>query len=165
MWRILQQDRPGDFVIATGVQHSVREFVEAAAAELKLKLSWRGKGANEKGFDAKGRVIVAVDPRYYRPAEVDTPLGNCSSQNSLTSRRILRRPARADEVRATTIEWSRISESLAGPRWPIQIETHFAHELFHILPHILLGGWIAQQVGGVIRADDLDAAVVDNLPT
>jgi len=75
MWRILQHRRPDDFVIATGVQHSVREFVEAAAAELKIKLGWRGTGANEKGYDAKGRVIVAVDPRYYRPAEVDTLLG------------------------------------------------------------------------------------------
>jgi GDPmannose 4,6-dehydratase len=78
MWRILQQKRPDDFVIATGIQHSVREFVEATAAELKLKLSWRGKGANEKGYDAKGRVIVAVDPRYYRPAEVDTLLGQAA---------------------------------------------------------------------------------------
>ena len=78
MWLILQQKQPADFVIATGVQHSVREFVEAAAAELKVKLSWRGKGPNEKGYDAKGRVIVAVDPRYYRPAEVDTLLGNAA---------------------------------------------------------------------------------------
>jgi GDPmannose 4,6-dehydratase len=78
MWRILQQKRPDDFVIATGVQHSVREFVEAAAAELKMKVAWRGKGADEKGYDAKGRVIVAVDPRYYRPAEVDTLLGEAA---------------------------------------------------------------------------------------
>jgi GDPmannose 4,6-dehydratase len=78
MWRILQQKRPDDFVIATGVQHSVREFVEAAAAELKMKIAWRGKGADEKGYDAKGRVIVAVDPRYYRPAEVDTLLGDAA---------------------------------------------------------------------------------------
>ena len=78
MWLILQQKQPADFVIATGVQHSVREFVEAAAVELKVKLSWRGKGVNEKGYDAKGRVIVAVDSRYYRPAEVDTLLGNAA---------------------------------------------------------------------------------------
>ena len=78
MWRILQQKRPSDFVIATGVQHSVRDFVNAAAAELKMKISWRGKGADEKGYDAKGRVIVAVDPRYYRPAEVDTLLGDAA---------------------------------------------------------------------------------------
>lgn len=78
MWRILQQEKPDDYVIATGEQHSVREFVEVAAAELDMKLSWRGKGANEKGYDAKGRVIVAIDPRYYRPAEVDTLLGNAA---------------------------------------------------------------------------------------
>ncbi len=56
----------------------MREFVDAAARELKMKISWRGKGALEKGYDAKGRVIVAVDPRYYRPAEVDTLLGNAA---------------------------------------------------------------------------------------
>jgi GDPmannose 4,6-dehydratase len=78
MWRILQQKKPGDFVIATGVQHSVREFVDAAAAELGMKIGWRGKGAGEKGYDAKGRVVVAVDRRYYRPAEVDTLLGDAA---------------------------------------------------------------------------------------
>jgi len=78
MWRILQQKKPEDFVIATGEQHSVREFVQAAARELKMKISWRGKGAKEKGYDAKGRVIVAIDPRYYRPAEVETLLGNAA---------------------------------------------------------------------------------------
>jgi GDPmannose 4,6-dehydratase len=78
MWRILQQKKPGDFVIATGVQHSVREFVEAAAAELGMKIRWRGKGAAEKGYDARGRAVVAVDPRYYRPAEVDTLLGDAA---------------------------------------------------------------------------------------
>jgi GDPmannose 4,6-dehydratase len=78
MWRILQQKKPDDFVIATGVQHSVRDFVNAVAAELDMKITWRGKGPKEKGYDAKGRVIVAVDPRYYRPAEVDTLLGDAA---------------------------------------------------------------------------------------
>jgi GDPmannose 4,6-dehydratase len=78
MWRILQQKKADDFVIATGVQHSVREFVDAAAAELGMKISWRGNGAQEKGYDAKGRAIVAIDPRYYRPAEVDTLLGDAA---------------------------------------------------------------------------------------
>jgi GDPmannose 4,6-dehydratase len=78
MWRILQQKKADDFVIATGVQHSVREFVDVAAAELGMKIIWRGKGAKEKGYDVKGRVIVAVDPRYYRPAEVDTLLGDAA---------------------------------------------------------------------------------------
>jgi GDPmannose 4,6-dehydratase len=75
---ILLRQPAADFVIATGVQHSVREFVDAAAAELGMKISWRGKGAKEKGYDVKGRVIVAVDPRYYRPAEVDTLLGDAA---------------------------------------------------------------------------------------
>jgi GDPmannose 4,6-dehydratase len=78
MWRILQQKKPGDFVIATGEQHSVREFVEAAAAELGIRVRWRGKGKAEEGIDAKGRRIVAIDPRYFRPAEVDTLLGNAA---------------------------------------------------------------------------------------
>ena len=77
-WLMLQQPEPEDLVIATGEQHSVREFVEAAAAELEMKLSWRGKGAEEKGYDDKGRAIVAVDPRYYRPAEVDSLLGDAA---------------------------------------------------------------------------------------
>ena len=59
-------------MIATGEQHSVREFVEAAAAELGMRISWRGKGADEKGYDrARAAVIVAIDPRYFRPAEVE----------------------------------------------------------------------------------------------
>ena len=77
-WLMLQLPEPEDLVIATGEQHSVREFVEAAAAELDMKVTWRGKGAEEKGFDDKGRAIVAVDPRYYRPAEVDTLLGDAA---------------------------------------------------------------------------------------
>ena len=77
-WRILQQPEPEDFVIATGEQHSVREFVDAAAAELEMKLTWKGKGADEKAYDLKGRAVVAVDRRYYRPAEVDTLLGDAS---------------------------------------------------------------------------------------
>ena len=78
MWRILQQKRPDDFVIATGVQHSVREFVEAAAAELEMKITWRGKGKDEKGYDATGRAIVRIDPNYFRPAEVDSLLGDAA---------------------------------------------------------------------------------------
>jgi GDPmannose 4,6-dehydratase len=77
-WRMLQQPEPEDFVIATGEQHSVREFVDAAATELGMKLTWKGKDADEKAYDSKGRAIVAVDRRYYRPAEVDTLLGDAS---------------------------------------------------------------------------------------
>ena len=78
-WLMLQQDQPEDFVIATGHQYSVRQFVERAAAELGISLSWKGKGAEEKGYDsASGKCIVAVDSRYYRPTEVDTLLGDAS---------------------------------------------------------------------------------------
>jgi GDPmannose 4,6-dehydratase len=78
MWMMLQQPAPDDFVIATGEQHSVREFVDAAAAELGMQISWKGKGEDEKGYDRSGRCIVAVDPRYFRPTEVDTLLGDPS---------------------------------------------------------------------------------------
>jgi GDPmannose 4,6-dehydratase len=77
MWLMLQQDRPEDFVVATGVQHSVREFVGAVAAELGIKIRWQGKGRKEEAFNAStGSRIVAIDPRYLRPAEVDNLLGD-----------------------------------------------------------------------------------------
>jgi len=79
MWRILQQDGPDDFVIATGETRSVREFCAAAFAEAGLPLEWRGKGVDEVGVSAKdGRTLVAIDPRYFRPAEVDLLLGDAT---------------------------------------------------------------------------------------
>ncbi len=77
-WLMLQQERPEDFVIATGVQYSVREFVDAAAQEVGLAINWKGEGIGEKGYDENGKCIVAVDPRYFRPAEVETLLGDAS---------------------------------------------------------------------------------------
>lgn len=77
-WLMLQQDNPEDFVIATGVQYSVRDFVNAAAAELGINIRWEGTGVDEKGYDANGHCIVAVDERYFRPAEVETLLGDAS---------------------------------------------------------------------------------------
>lgn len=77
-WLMLQQDQPEDFVIATGVQYSVRDFVNAAATELGISVTWKGDGADEKGYDAAGKCIVAVDPRYFRPTEVETLLGDAS---------------------------------------------------------------------------------------
>jgi GDPmannose 4,6-dehydratase len=82
-WLMLQQDKPDDFVIATGEQHSVREFVEAACQHLGIEVTWRGEGENEKGFDASGKCIVAVDPRYFRPTEVETLLGDPSKAKRL----------------------------------------------------------------------------------
>ena len=78
MWLMLQQPHPEDFVIATGIQHSVREFIDVAARKLELKLTWSGKGVEEKALDDRGKPVVAVDPHYFRPAEVDTLLGDAS---------------------------------------------------------------------------------------
>lgn len=77
-WLMLQQEVPEDFVIATGVQYSVRDFVNIAAAELGITVRWEGNGVEEKGYDADGNCIVAVDPLYFRPAEVETLLGDAS---------------------------------------------------------------------------------------
>jgi GDPmannose 4,6-dehydratase len=77
-WLMLQQEKPEDYVIATGVQHSVRDFVHAAANELDISIHWEGEGADEKGYDVSGRCIVAVDSRYFRPTEVETLLGDAS---------------------------------------------------------------------------------------
>lgn len=77
MWLMLQQDQPDDFVIATGQQYSVREFIEAAAAELGMAIEWRGSGVEETGIDTgSGKEIVGVDARYFRPTEVETLLGD-----------------------------------------------------------------------------------------
>src|SRR3546814_789940 len=78
-WLMLQQENPEDFVIATGKQFSVRQFVETAAAELDLYITWKGEGVEEPGFDQHGRCIVQVDPRYFRPTEVETLLGDPTS--------------------------------------------------------------------------------------
>jgi GDPmannose 4,6-dehydratase len=75
-WLMLQQSQPEDFVIATGVQYSVRQFVDAAAKELGIQISWQGQGAEETGTDQNGQIIVKVDPRYFRPTEVETLLGD-----------------------------------------------------------------------------------------
>lgn len=82
-WKMLQQDAPEDFVIATGEQHSVKEFVMAAADELDIAIEWVGNGVEEKGVDAAGRTIVAVDPRYFRPTEVDALLGDPSKARKM----------------------------------------------------------------------------------
>jgi len=77
-WLMLQQPVPEDFVIATGQQYSVRQFVSIAAEKLGLAIRWQGKGVDEKAINDKGNTVVAVDPRYFRPAEVETLLGDPS---------------------------------------------------------------------------------------
>ncbi len=79
MWRMLQQDKPGDYVLATGETHSVREFVELAFKEIDITIEWRGEAEREEGVDAdSGKVLVKINPEFYRPAEVDLLLGNPS---------------------------------------------------------------------------------------
>lgn len=77
MWRILQQQKPDDYVLATGRAHTVRQFVELAFSEISIEIMWEGDGCNEKGLDKKsGRVLIEIDPRYFRPTEVDLLVGN-----------------------------------------------------------------------------------------
>ena len=81
-WLMLQQPQPEDFVIASGIQHSVRDFVDLAARKLDMRFKWSGKGLDEKAMDHTGRTRVAVDPRYFRPAEVEALLGDPSKAKS-----------------------------------------------------------------------------------
>lgn len=78
MWLMLQQEKPDDFVIATGQQHTVREFVNAAAEEIGIHLTWRGHDLEEKAFDGLGHCVAAIDPRYFRASEVDALVGDAS---------------------------------------------------------------------------------------
>lgn len=79
MWRILQQDKPDDFVLATGVTTTIRDFCNMAFKEVGIEIEWKGKGVNEKGIDkATGNTVVEVDPKYFRPTEVDLLLGNAA---------------------------------------------------------------------------------------
>ena len=78
MWLMLQQDRPDDYVICTGETHSVREFCEVCFAQVNLPLTWQGRGLDETGVGPDGRVLVRIDPRYFRPSEVDRLLGDYS---------------------------------------------------------------------------------------
>jgi GDPmannose 4,6-dehydratase len=102
-WLMLQQDTPEDYVIATGEQHSVREFIELAAAELGMVIRWEGDGVDEKGFDADGRQIISVDKRYFRPTEVESLLGDASKAKTrlgwvpkITFRELVAEMVRAD---------------------------------------------------------------------
>lgn len=84
MWLMLQQDKPDDYVVATGVQYSVRQFVEACAPYFNIDIEWQGEGINEVGIDRKtGNIVIQVDERYYRPSEVETLLGDPSKAKSV----------------------------------------------------------------------------------
>jgi GDPmannose 4,6-dehydratase len=77
-WMMLQQNQPEDFVIATGVQYSVKDFINAACDELEIQIRWEGAGINEKAFNHDNKCIIAIDPGYFRPAEVETLLGDAT---------------------------------------------------------------------------------------
>ena len=78
MWKMIQQQKPDDFVIATGKQYTVKQFINLVCKELDIKIKWMGKGLNEKGHDDKGRIIIKIDKSYFRPTEVDSLLGDSS---------------------------------------------------------------------------------------
>jgi GDPmannose 4,6-dehydratase len=78
MWKMLQADKPDDYVIATGETHSVREFCEVVFSHIDMPIHWEGEGVNERGVDSQGRVLIEVDERYFRPAEVDLLLGDAT---------------------------------------------------------------------------------------
>lgn len=82
-WLMLQQDKADDFVIATGQQYTVREFVKRVAIELGMKLTWNGQGLDETAVDENGNVVVCVDPKYFRPAEVETLLGDATKAKTV----------------------------------------------------------------------------------
>ena len=83
MWLMLQQDTPDDYVISTGEQHSVREFVEKAGDHFGMNIVWQGEGLDEIGIDTvSGKTIVRINPKFFRPAEVETLLGDCSKASA-----------------------------------------------------------------------------------
>ena len=84
MWLMLQQNKPDDYVIATGETHTVREFIEEACRILDINLEWKGKGVDEKGIDRKtGKIIIEIDPEYFRPTEVNLLLGDASKAHKI----------------------------------------------------------------------------------
>ena len=83
MWKILQHNRPDDFVICTGKQYSIKDFISLVAKDLNMKIKWKGKGINEKGFDILNNCIIECNQKYFRPSEVDTLRGNCSKARKI----------------------------------------------------------------------------------
>jgi GDPmannose 4,6-dehydratase len=114
-WLMLQQPQPEDYVIATGEQHSVREFVQAVGKRLGMRLEWRGEGLDEQGFDAKsGKVIVKVDPGYFRPTEVHSLLGDASkARNQLGWRPEVSFESLVTEMVATDLQIARRDAMIA----------------------------------------------------
>jgi GDPmannose 4,6-dehydratase len=115
-WMMLQQEQPEDFVIATGEQHAVREFVELAASNLGMRVHWRGNGVDEQGVDATtGRVLVRIDARYFRPTEVDSLLGDASkAQRKLGWQATKTFAELVQEMVAADLELARRDSVIAG---------------------------------------------------
>jgi GDPmannose 4,6-dehydratase len=121
MWRIVQQDTPDDYVLATGETHSVREFVELAFAEVGRTIAWRGKGVDEVGIDeASGKTLVRIDPRYFRPTEVDQLLGDPSKareklgwQHRISFRELVKDMVESDLVEARREQQARALSNTA----------------------------------------------------
>ncbi len=121
MWRIVQQDTPEDYVLATGETHSVREFVELAFAELDRTIAWRGEGVDEVGIDeASGKTLVRIDPRYFRPTEVDLLLGDPSKareklgwQHRISFRELVKEMVESDLAEARREEQMRALSNTA----------------------------------------------------
>jgi GDPmannose 4,6-dehydratase len=108
MWLILQHDTPDDYIVATGRQHSVREFVDASFRCAGIELAWEGSGVSEKAVDKRsGEVLVAINPRYFRPTEVDSLLGDATKieqrlgwQPTITFEQMVEEMVKADLVEA-----------------------------------------------------------------
>ena len=83
MWKMLQQKNPGDYVIATGKQYSIKQFVNFTAKKLDMKIIWKGKGINEKGYDQKNNIIIECDKNYFRPLDVNTLLGDATKARKI----------------------------------------------------------------------------------
>jgi GDPmannose 4,6-dehydratase len=121
MWRIVQQDTPDDYVLATGETHSVREFVELAFAEVGRTIAWRGEGVDEVGIDeASGKTLVRIDPRYFRPTEVDQLLGDPSKareklgwQHRISFRELVKDMVESDLVEARREQQARALSNTA----------------------------------------------------
>ncbi|WP_276199190.1 GDP-mannose 4,6-dehydratase [Chelatococcus sp. XZ-Ab1] len=121
MWRIVQQDTPDDYVLATGETHSVREFVELAFAEVGRTIAWRGEGVDEVGIDeASGKTLVRIDPRYFRPTEVDLLLGDPSKareklgwQHRISFRELVKEMVESDLAEACREEQMRALSNTA----------------------------------------------------
>jgi GDPmannose 4,6-dehydratase len=118
-WLMLQQAQPEDFVIATGKQYSVREFIELAAREIGMEVRWSGSDVQERGLDSSGRCIVAVDPRYFRPAEVETLLGDATkARTQLGWQPKVSFPELVAEMARADLAWAQQESLLKGQGFP-----------------------------------------------